>query len=183
SRAVRRLVPLRHLAEAEGLAAVLGEAEADEPTRLLRHEVHRFGRGELGRNRQVTLVLAVGRVDDHDELALADVLDRVLDGGEGGFFLDFHSKDGSPGRSRSTYFARTSGSRFTCSPKSFARLRVSTITSNARVPFRASVTVRQTPSTATESPISASILLSTIRRPPAKEATRPRSWTIPVNTQ
>ena len=46
------------------------------------HEVDRLGRCELGRDRQVALVLAVGRVDDDDELALADVLDRILDRGE-----------------------------------------------------------------------------------------------------
>jgi hypothetical protein len=48
-----------------------------------RHEVDRLWRRELGRDREIALVLAVGCVDDDDELALADVLERGLDGGEG----------------------------------------------------------------------------------------------------
>ena len=43
------------------------------------HEVDRLGRRELRRDREIALVLAVGVVDDDDELALADVLDRLLD--------------------------------------------------------------------------------------------------------
>ena len=73
-----------HLAQAELVAALLGERQADQPARVHRHEVDRLGRGELCGDRQVALVLAVGRVHDDDELALADVVDRVLDRGEGG---------------------------------------------------------------------------------------------------
>ena len=58
---------------------------------------------------------------------------------------------------------------------------VSAITSNASRPFSRPVTVRQTPSTATESPIAAASPLSTTSRPSSNEATRARSWTIPVN--
>ena len=75
----RRLVPLGHRPQAELVAALLGQAEADQPAAVRRHEVDRLGRRELGGDRQVALVLAVGRVDDDDELALADVLDRLLD--------------------------------------------------------------------------------------------------------
>src|SRR5205823_5937028 len=154
SGAVRRLVPLRHLAKAELVAAVLGEAEADEPTRLLRHEVDRVGCGELGRDREVTLVLAVGRVDDDDELAVADVLDRLFDGGEGALFLDFHSEDGNAGRSRSTYFARTSVSRLTLSPgarpPSVVAASVCCTSATAKPSPSTAATVRETPSTVIE---------------------------------
>src|SRR5207237_4163212 len=85
---------------------------------LLRHEVDRFRRRELRCDRQVALVFAVRCVHDHDELPLADVLDRLLDRGEGALALDLHQEDGSPGRSRATYFARTSASSLTASPAS-----------------------------------------------------------------
>ena len=78
----RRLVVLGHLPEPELVAALLRQAEADQAARVHGHEVDRLGRRELGRDRQVALVLAVGRVDDDDELALADVLDRLFDRGE-----------------------------------------------------------------------------------------------------
>ena len=81
----RRLVLVGHLAQAELVAALLGQAEADEAARVRDHEVDRLGRGELGRDREVALVLAVLVVDDDDEAALADLLDRLLDGGEGAF--------------------------------------------------------------------------------------------------
>ena len=46
------------------------------------HEVDRVRRDELRGDRQVALVLAVLVVDDDDEAAGADLLDRLLDGGE-----------------------------------------------------------------------------------------------------
>ena len=79
----RRLVVVRHRLEAELVAALLGEAEADEPARVRGHEVDRLGRGELGGDREVALVLAVRGVDDDHELALADVLDCLFDRREG----------------------------------------------------------------------------------------------------
>src|SRR6185312_9205373 len=78
----RRLVLRRHQVEPELVAAVGRQREADQPAPLLRHEVDRLGRRELRRERQVALVLAVLVVADDDHLALADVLDRLLDGGE-----------------------------------------------------------------------------------------------------
>ena len=79
---VGRFVVLGHHPQPELVAALLGQAEADEAAAFLRHEVDRFGRRELRRDGEVALVLAVGRVDDDDHLPLADVLDRVLDGRE-----------------------------------------------------------------------------------------------------
>ena len=80
--AERRLVLVGHLAQPELVAALLGQAEADEPACVRDHEVDGLGRRELGRDREVALVLAVLVVDDDDEAAGADVLDRLLDGGE-----------------------------------------------------------------------------------------------------
>ena len=70
-----------------------------------RHEVDRLGGRELRRDRQVALVLAIGRVDDDDEPALPDVLDRLLDGRERRHFLErahagHRTVEGSPKRPR-----------------------------------------------------------------------------------
>src|SRR5918994_3365061 len=77
---------------------------------------------------------------------------------------------------------RSAASRFTSSPKAFVRDIVSETTSKASVPSPVSTAVRQTPSTAIESPADGFRLDSTIRRPSSNETTRPRSCTIPVNT-
>ena len=69
---------LGHRAQTEVVGAVLGEAEADEPARVRGHEVDRLGRGELRRDDEVALVLAVGVVDDDDEPPGADLVDRLL---------------------------------------------------------------------------------------------------------
>ena len=90
--AERRLVLVGHLPQPELVAAFLSQAQADEPAGMGDHEVDRVGRRELGGNREVALVLAVLVVDDDDEAALADLLDRLLDGREGacGAGLDCH---------------------------------------------------------------------------------------------
>ena len=80
--AERRLVVLGHRAQAELVGALLGEAEADQPARVRRHEVDRLRRRELRGDRQVAFVLAVLVVDDDDHAALADLLDRLFDSGE-----------------------------------------------------------------------------------------------------
>src|SRR3954453_20248491 len=77
--AERRFVPVRHLAQAELLAALLGQAEADETAPVGGHEVDGLRSRELGRDRQIAFVLPVGGVDDDDELALAGVLESGLD--------------------------------------------------------------------------------------------------------
>ena len=116
----RRLVALGHRLQAELVAAFLGQAEADQPAAVRGHEVDRLGRRELRRDRQVALVLAVGGVDDDHELAVADVLDRLLDGGEGGGAVGrVHlAVDRNPQAeaSRSAYFASRSTSTLTSSP-------------------------------------------------------------------
>ena len=82
--AERRLVLVGHLPQPEHLAALRRQAEADQPAPVRRHEVDGLGRHELGRDRQVALVLAILVVDDDHEPPGADVLDRLLDGGEDG---------------------------------------------------------------------------------------------------
>ncbi len=103
--AERRLVVVGHRAQRELVGALLGEAEADQPARVRRHEVDRLGRRELRGDRQVAFVLAVGIVDDDDHPPLADVLDRLLDRREPG--CDRHSEQASEGAvSRRTWRAR-----------------------------------------------------------------------------
>ena len=80
----RRLVLGRHQVEPELVAAFGGQRQADQPATLLGHEVDRLGRGELRGHRQIALVLAILVVADDDHLALADVLDRLLDRRERG---------------------------------------------------------------------------------------------------
>ena len=156
--AERRLVAVGHRAQAELFAALAGQAEADQAAAVLRHEVDRLGRRKLGRDRQVAFVLAVGGVDDNDELALADVVDRLLDRGErgrtgGGLHL---TADRTAQRcaSRSTYFASTSASRFTASPAWSPESVVSRSvcgTSAMPTPRSSSAAiVSETPSTASE---------------------------------
>ena len=139
--AERRRVLIRHLAQAELLAPLRRQAEADEPARVRGHEVDRLGRDELRRDREVALVLAVLVVDDDDEAARADLLDRLLDRREdaaGGLVLTDSSYPGGLSRdlaaargasSRSTYFASTSTSRLTA----LARARASASVVSASV--------------------------------------------------
>ena len=88
--AERRLVALRHGAQVELVAALLGEAEADQAAPVGGHEGDRLGRGELRRDREVALVLAVLVVHDDDEAAVPDLLDRLLDGRERRQLRDGH---------------------------------------------------------------------------------------------
>jgi hypothetical protein len=79
----RRLVVLCHRPQAELVAALGGQAEADQPSGVRRHEVDRLGSRKLRRDRQIALVLAVCGVDDDHEPAVADVLDRLFDRRQG----------------------------------------------------------------------------------------------------
>ena len=67
--------------EPELIHPFAGEGEADHPLRL-HHEVDHLGRDALGGADQVALVLAILVVRHDHETALADVLDRLLDGAE-----------------------------------------------------------------------------------------------------
>ncbi len=105
----RRLVLGGHQVEAELVAALGRERQADQPAPLLRHEVDRLGRGELGGHREVALVLAVLGVADHDHLAVARMSSSASSIVLNGALLIAVT-------SFSTYFANTSTSRFTTRP-------------------------------------------------------------------
>jgi hypothetical protein len=79
---VQRLVAPGHGAEAELLAALGAERQADQAACLLGHEVDRLGRGELRGHHEVALVLAVFAVAHDHGAPGADVGDRVIDGVE-----------------------------------------------------------------------------------------------------
>ena len=76
-------VPLGHLGQAELVAALAGERQADQAPAVQGHEVDHLGRDQLGRADEIALVLAVLVVGDDDDLAVAQVVDRLLDGAEG----------------------------------------------------------------------------------------------------
>ena len=80
--AERSLVVVGHRAQRELVGALLGQRQADQPARVRGHEVDRLGRRELRCDDEVALVLAVGVVHDDDELALTNVVERLLDGRE-----------------------------------------------------------------------------------------------------
>ena len=75
-------VLVRHLGEPEGVAALGCEREADKPAAVLRHEVDRIGRHQLGRRDEIAFVLAIFIIGDDDELAGFDGVDRLLNGSE-----------------------------------------------------------------------------------------------------
>ena len=125
----RRLVLGRHQVEPELVAALRGQRQADQPAAVRGHEVDRLGRDELGRHREVALVLAVLVVADDDHAAGADLLDRLLDRRERPLI--------ATATSFSTYLASTSTSRLTGVPGAaaprFVRSRVSGISDTANV--------------------------------------------------
>ncbi len=69
-----------HQVEPELVAALRRQRQADQPASLLRHEVDRLGRRELGGEDQVALVLAVLAVADHHHPAAPDLVEGLLDG-------------------------------------------------------------------------------------------------------
>jgi hypothetical protein len=94
--AVHRRVDRRHKRQMKLVAAVFGERQADQPARILRHEVDRLWRDFLGGQRQVAFVLAVFIVDEDNHASLADVFDGLFNRGE--FGLVGHSKKGYQAR-------------------------------------------------------------------------------------
>ena len=61
---------------------LFGHRQADQPAAVRGHEIDRLRRDALRGDGQIAFVLAVLVVDDDDHLAVADGLDRVLDGRE-----------------------------------------------------------------------------------------------------
>ncbi len=74
-------VGLAHQRQAEALAAVLRHGEADQPARMLGHEVDRIRGCELRRDHEVALVLAVLVIDQDEDPPCPRFLDNF--GGRG----------------------------------------------------------------------------------------------------
>ena len=73
-----RAVVLGHQRQAKLLDPLARQRQADQATRMLGHEVDRFGRGALRGNYEVALVFAVLVIDQDEHPALAGFLDDVL---------------------------------------------------------------------------------------------------------
>src|SRR5439155_6349589 len=123
------------------------------------HEVDRLRGDELRGHRQVALVLAVLVIADDDHLALADVVDRLLDrreGRRGGGVAHDRPPAARASRwastRRSRCLARMSTSTLTWAPcrrsPSIVRLSVSGISDTAKPRSLSALTVRLTPSSA-----------------------------------
>ena len=76
-------VARHHGRQAQALAALAGERQADQAAAEARHEVDGFGRDVVGGQHQVAFVLAVFLVDQDDHAAGAHVGDDVFDRGDG----------------------------------------------------------------------------------------------------
>jgi hypothetical protein len=68
-----------HRLQAEFVAALAGQADADHPGGVPHEEGDRLGRRRVGGHDQVAFVLAVLVVGDDDDLTAGDRGDRVLD--------------------------------------------------------------------------------------------------------
>ena len=75
----QRGVVLLHHVEPQFVAALLRERGAQHAAPLVQHEVDHLGGDLLGGDDEVALVLAVLVIDDDDHLAVAEVLDDLLD--------------------------------------------------------------------------------------------------------
>ena len=73
--------------QVEGVAALLGEREADEAAAKFGHEVDGFGSDGVGGHGQIAFVFAVFVIDEDDHASLAHFFDRFFDGGEWRFTL------------------------------------------------------------------------------------------------
>src|SRR4029450_12828440 len=133
---------------------------ADEAPAVLRHEIDRFRRDLLGRERQVAFVLAIFVVAHDDDLAGTERFDRVLDAGERPGLLasprnlQWRSHTFVPisSNARSTYLPTMSHSRLTRSPararRRFVCNQVNGTICTSKVAFSSLAIVRLMPSTA-----------------------------------
>src|SRR5687768_14808281 len=101
-------VPLCHLRQAQLIATITGQGQADEAPPVQRHEIDHFGGRKLRGAHEITFVLAVLVVGHDDDLAVAQVIDGLLDSPE--------ARHGTLGSSAATYLAIVSPSRCTRSP-------------------------------------------------------------------
>ncbi|MNQ88269.1 hypothetical protein D3C85_1035260 [compost metagenome] len=72
-----------HLLQAQALAVLLGQGQADQPPCFTGHEADGLGVAAFGGDQQVAFVFAVFVVHQQDHLALAVVLENVFDAVEG----------------------------------------------------------------------------------------------------
>ncbi len=72
-----RSIVLRHRPQPQIVGSLLGQRQTDQSASKLRHEVDRLGSHELGRQGQVTFVLAVLVVDHDDHPPRLDLFDRL----------------------------------------------------------------------------------------------------------
>src|SRR5262249_6103894 len=75
----RRRVLGDHHAQLELVEALTQHRYAHEPPGVGHHEVDGLGRDPVGRHHEVTLVFAILVVDDDEDTALSDLLDRLFD--------------------------------------------------------------------------------------------------------
>jgi len=83
-RAVEVRVRLHHGLQRETPGLLLLQGSADQPARVGHHEVDVLGTAELRRHDQIALVLPVVVVHDDHHPPPPDLLDRLVDRGEGG---------------------------------------------------------------------------------------------------
>src|SRR6266478_4147735 len=151
--AVGALVLVHHHAQSELLHLLLGERQADQPARMLGHEVDGFRGDELGRKHEVALVLAVGVVDQDHHATAAKLLEGFLHAGD----VLFHSVAPQVRNCirRATCLPRISASTFTLAPadlmpqvveRSVSGMRKSATWSGSS----SSLTVSEVPSSAIE---------------------------------
>src|SRR5690606_25858458 len=179
SRAPPVLVHVVHRRQLEPIRVLLGERHADEPGGVADHEREQLGRGHLGGEDQIALVLPVLVVDDDHRPPRGDVRDRLFDslecvhavppvgrppttpGLDGRDAARVHQRSPAAGCAaasrRSTYLAMTSTSTLTRASASFRPSVVSARVVGIRCTVNDGVgssatdtTVIDTPSTAIE---------------------------------
>jgi hypothetical protein len=72
-----------HLLQAQALAVIVGQGQADQPACLACHETDRFGCATVGGQQQVAFVFAVFVIDQQDHFAEAIIFDDFFDAVEG----------------------------------------------------------------------------------------------------
>jgi len=70
----------RHQRKVQLVAAILGERQANQSSRILGHEVDGFRRNLLRRHRQVAFVFAVLIIDQDNHVPLSNILHRLFHG-------------------------------------------------------------------------------------------------------
>src|SRR5438552_1970273 len=177
----RRGVLGHHHAELELVQPLAQHRHAHEPARVRDHEVDGLGGDLVGGHDEVALVLPVLVVDDDQDAAVPDLLDRLVDGREAAHHAPFTASD------RCTYLPITSVSMLTARPAasrpSVVTASVCGISITSKAASSSDATVRLTPSTATEpwgissgaSPRSRKAILTR-----AVDSTRVTASTVPV---